>query len=135
MCRIPTTFAAPWVPYCITIVLVADLPRVLTATPTPLRGHGASRRHPTRYPDRGVVPSIGDRLLPDLPIINRGGTKVLARRKSYNLKDILDDGEWLRPYFSSMQTKAQLVPDRETVARIREQVFNLIAEESISLVA
>jgi hypothetical protein len=82
-----------------------------------------------------VVLSTEDRLLPDLPIINRGGTEVLTRRKSYNLNDILDNGEWLRPYFASMQTKAQLVPDRETVARIREQVFNLIAEESIPLVA
>ena len=35
----------------------------------------------------------------------------------------------------SPQAKAQLVPDRETVARIREQVFNLIAQESMPLVA
>jgi len=86
---------------------------------------------------RASVPSGPNRgqTSPDLPIINRGGTKVLARRKSYNLKDILDDGQWLRPLFVSPQAKAQLVPDRETVARIREQVFNLIAEESIPLVA
>ena len=35
--------------------------------------HGASRRHPTSHPRRGVVPSTEDRLLPDLPIINPEG--------------------------------------------------------------
>jgi hypothetical protein len=34
-----------------------------------------------------------------------------------------------------MQTKAQLVPDRETVARVREQVVQLIDQESMPLVA
>jgi hypothetical protein len=60
---------------------------------------------------------------------------VLTRRKSYNLKDILDDGEWLRPLFVSPKAEAQLVPDSETVARIREQVLDLIAQESMPLVA
>ncbi len=60
---------------------------------------------------------------------------MLRRTKSYNLKDILDDGEWLRPYFASVQIKAQLVPDNETIARVREQVVQLIAQESMPLVA
>jgi len=60
---------------------------------------------------------------------------VFTRTKSYNLKDIVDDGEWLRPLFVSPKAEAQLVPDSETVARIREKVFHLIAQESMPLVA
>lgn len=60
---------------------------------------------------------------------------MLRRTRSCNLKDILDDGEWLRPLFVSPKAEAQLVPDSETVARIREQVFHLIAQESMPLVA
>ena len=60
---------------------------------------------------------------------------MLRRTKSYNLKDILDDGEWLRPLFVSPKAEAQLLPDNETVARIREQILHLIAQESMPLVA
>jgi len=60
---------------------------------------------------------------------------VLRRTRSYNLRDILDDGEWLRPVFVTPKAEAQLVPDSETVARIREQVLHLIAQESMPLVA
>ena len=60
---------------------------------------------------------------------------VVSRMKSYKPSEIYDDGEWLRPYLESTQTKAQLLPDNETVARIREQILHMIALESISLVA
>ena len=60
---------------------------------------------------------------------------MFTRTRSYNLKDILDNGEWLRPYFVSPKAEAQLVPDSETVARIREQILHLIAQESMPLVA
>jgi hypothetical protein len=63
------------------------------------------------------------------------GLMVVTRMRPYKPAETFDDGEWLRPLFASQQAKTQLVPDCETVARIRDQLFRMIAEESISLVA
>ncbi len=60
---------------------------------------------------------------------------VVTRTKPYKPEETFDDGEWLRPLFVSQQEKTQLVPDSETVARIRAQLLRLIEEESIPLVA
>jgi hypothetical protein len=63
------------------------------------------------------------------------GLMVVTRTKPYSPAETFDDGEWLRPLFVSQQEKTQLVPDSETVARIRAQLLRLIEEESIPLVA
>ena len=47
----------------------------------------------------------------------------------------LDDGKWLRLMIASAPLKVQLQPDDATVARIREQVFEQIAQDSVYLVA
>ena len=60
---------------------------------------------------------------------------VVTRTKLYKPAETFDDGEWLRPLFVSQREKSQLVPDSETVDRIRAQLLRLIEEESIPLVA
>ena len=82
-----------------------------------------------------VLNGVLHRLFPDLPIMTLEGLIVVTRTKPYKPAETFDDGEWLRPLFVSQQEKTQLVPDSETVARIRAQLLHLIEEESIPLVA
>ena len=60
---------------------------------------------------------------------------MVMRLKSYRHTVPLDDGKWLRLMIASAPLKVQLQPDDATVARIREQVFEQIAQESTYLVA
>lgn len=59
----------------------------------------------------------------------------MTKMKLYIHTEVYDDGEWLRPFFETAQARNQSVPDDQTVERIREQLFRLIAQESMPLVA
>jgi hypothetical protein len=61
--------------------------------------------------------------------------ELVTKMKLHIHTEVYDDGEWLRPFFESAQARTESLPDDETVERIREQLFRLIAQESIPLVA
>lgn len=48
---------------------------------------------------------------------------------------LIDNGEWLRPLVAAAQAKTRILPDDDTVARIRAQLLHILAQESMPLVA
>jgi len=60
---------------------------------------------------------------------------VVTKTKVYVYTEVYDEGEWLRAFFEAARAGNQYVPDTATVERIREKVFQFIAQESMPLVA
>lgn len=60
---------------------------------------------------------------------------MVTRKRSYEPRETLDEGEWLRLMLALVLATTQSLPDSETVARIRERLLYQIEDESISLVA